>query len=171
MQIPLHTISSVDAYIATGEWRTATLSVCPLHPGGGCRLARHGSYVRARPQGIRVARWYCPQGHHTFSLLPDFLVARLPGLLAEVEEVVAAVTREPSIEAAAASVRELEVSLPAAVRWLRRRLRPVQLALRVVRGIAGGVVRVDVPGFLVHLRRGLDAQTLAHLPAPLGDCY
>ena len=132
LQIPLHTTSSVDAYIAASEWRDTPLSVCPLHPSGGCRLARHGSYARARPQGLRVARWYCPQGHRTFSLLPDFMAARLPGLLADVEEAVAVVAHAPSIETAAATVRDLAVSLPAAVRWLRRRLRPVQLALQVL---------------------------------------
>ncbi|MEP7283097.1 MAG: hypothetical protein ABI696_14045 [Rubrivivax sp.] len=169
MQISLHTNSSVDAYIAADEWRNATLSVCPLHPEGSCGLARHGSYARVRPQGLRVARWYCPQGHRTFSLLPDFMAARLPGLLAEVEEVVAAVARTSSIEAAAATVRELELSLRAAVRWLRRRLRPVQFALRALGHCAdNGMVGIGAPGFLVHLRRELEAHTLARLPPPLG---
>ena len=29
------------------------------------------------PRGTRIARWYCPQSHTTFSLLPDCLAARL----------------------------------------------------------------------------------------------
>ncbi len=77
MQIALHTRSTVDAYIAGQQWRQARLT-CPLHPSGGCALARHGSYVRKRPAGVRIARWYCPEGRRTFSLLPDFLAARLP---------------------------------------------------------------------------------------------
>ena len=81
MQMLLRTTSSAEAYIANQEWRAARLPVCPLHPQGGCSFAHHGSYLRATPPGLRVARWYCPEGHRTFSLLPDFLAARLPGLL------------------------------------------------------------------------------------------
>lgn len=168
MQIAMHTNSGVDAYVAGREWRVARLSACPLHPSGGCGMARHGSYARAKPSGVRVARWYCPQGHRTFSLLPDFLAAHLPGLLAEVEEVIFATARSPSIEAAAASMRDLGVSLPAAVRWLRRRLGPVQRAVRELRDADTGVTLVVDAGFLTRLRRGLDDQTLAHLPPPLG---
>lgn len=57
----MHTNSGVEAYIAGREWTTATLPACPLHPAGGCGIARHGSYPRAKPCGVRVARWYCPQ--------------------------------------------------------------------------------------------------------------
>jgi hypothetical protein len=32
---------------------------------------------------VRIARWYCPEGHRTFSLLPDFLAAKLPGSLCQ----------------------------------------------------------------------------------------
>ena len=90
LQIPLHTKSSAEAYIAAHEWRDASLLACPMHPSGGCSFGRHGSYARVMPKGLRVARWYCPQGHRTFSLLPDFLAARLPGLLTCVEAAVAA---------------------------------------------------------------------------------
>ena len=64
-------------YVTRELWRRAILPRCPLHPRGGCSLARHGSYARKRPAGTRIARWYCPQGHCTFSLLPDYLAARL----------------------------------------------------------------------------------------------
>jgi hypothetical protein len=40
---------------------------------------------------MQVARWYCPTGHTTFSLLPDCLASRLSGTLDADEEVVAAV--------------------------------------------------------------------------------
>lgn len=168
MQLPLHTRSSAEAYVAAEEWRSADLPVCPLHPIGGCRLARHGTYLRVKPRGIRIARWYCPQGHRTFSLLPDFLSARLPGLLAEVEEIVGISSRAPSIEAAAAAAREVDLSLPSAVRWLRRRLEPVQVAIRVMRDSFDATVSVGEPGFLVHLRRDLDVQMLSRLPPPIG---
>ena len=80
-------------------WLSATLPRCPLHPQGGCGFARHGTYARASPPGTRVARWYCPEGHRTFSLLPDCLAARLSGTLSEVEAVVRAAEQAPSLEA------------------------------------------------------------------------
>src|SRR6267154_5128997 len=101
MQISLHTASSAETYVTNHEWRIAKLPKCPLHPKGGCSFARHGSYPRVTPRGLRIARWYCPEGHRTFSLLPDFLAARLPGLLGSVDAVVASVPRMRSIEAAA----------------------------------------------------------------------
>ena len=55
----------------------------------GCRTALRIRWAAARlrvmaaaprvtPQGLRIARWYCPEGRRTFSLLPDFVAARLP---------------------------------------------------------------------------------------------
>ncbi|MDE0442808.1 MAG: hypothetical protein OXL38_11875, partial [Gammaproteobacteria bacterium] len=73
---------SGEQYVKAQGWRHATLARCPNHPGGGCSLARHGTYARKTPPGTRVARWYCPESHTTFSLLPDCLAARLPGTLA-----------------------------------------------------------------------------------------
>jgi hypothetical protein len=78
---------------------------------------------------MRVARWYCPTGHTSFSLLPDCLAARLSGDLDEVEHVVAAVEAAPSVQAAADALRSHDVYLPAAIRWVRRRLRPVRAVL------------------------------------------
>src|SRR6516225_9344398 len=129
VQLPLRTLSSVEAYIRNREWRGARLSVCPLHPSGGCSFARHGSYARTTPSGLRIARWYCPEGRRTFSMLPDFLAARLPGLLASIEDSVAVASSAKSIEAAADTLRGPDVSLPGAVRWLRRRIRAVRTAL------------------------------------------
>ena len=107
---------------------------CPLHPGGGCGLARHGTYTRKSPQGTHIARWYCRRGHCTFSLLPDCLAARLPGTLQEVEAVVAAAEVAQSREGAAEALRE-DCELPGALRWLRRRLQPVYAALQLLRGL------------------------------------
>lgn len=180
MQIPLRTQSSADAYIASREWRDACLPACPLHPSGGCSFARHGSYARVTPQGVRVARWYCPEGHQTFSLLPDFLAARLPGLLTGIEAAAAEARTARSMEAAADRLRGLEVTLPSALRWLRRRVRAVQVVLETVSQLAPlAAVTVLASGLplrlkpepddvLLGLRRVLSPQLLHSLPAPLG---
>lgn len=178
MQIPLRTQSSVESYIAKHEWLAVRLDRCPLHPSGRCSFARHGTYERAAPLGMRIARWYCPEGHRTFSLLPDFLAARLPGLLGSVDAVVASVPRMRSMEAAANALRQDDVSLPAAVRWLRRRVRAVQAALQAVSSLHPSTPGIrhlcGIPGeassscTLVELRRELSPQTLSELPAPLG---
>src|SRR6266436_2886944 len=134
LQIPLRALSSVETYIANQEWHDARLPRCPLHPSGGCSFARHGSYARVRPRGLRIARWYCPEGHRTFSLLPDFLAARMPGLLASIEDAVAAALSAKSMEAAADALRGLDITLPSAMRWLRRQHAPaVPLQLRRAR--------------------------------------
>ena len=180
MQIPLRTQSSTEAYIAGHEWRDACLPACPLHPSGGCSFARHGSYARVTPQGVRVARWYCPEGHQTFSLLPDFLASRLPGLLTDIEIAAAESRTARSMEAAADRLRGFEVTLPSALRWLRRRVRAVEVAFEAVSRLAHpAAVTVlassstlrPVPGakdVLLGLRRSLSSQLLHSLPVPLG---
>ena len=87
-------------YVKAEGWRSASLPRCPNHLGGGCSLARHGTYTRKTPSGTHIARWYCPESHTTFSLLPDCLAARLPGTLAELEDAVATAERSPSVAAA-----------------------------------------------------------------------
>lgn len=87
------------------------------------------------PPGTRIARWYCPQAHCTFSLLPDHLAARFPGTLHEIEEVVTAVEQAPSLEAAADRLRSDDVTLPSAVRWVRRRVAPVRRLITIVIGL------------------------------------
>ena len=121
------------AEYVTGElWGQASLAHCLLHTRGGCGFARHGTYARVEPPGTLIARWYCPQGHCTFSLLPDHLAGRLRGTLAQVEAVVLAVERARSVEAAADQLRPDGVSLPSALRWVRRRLGPVRALLQTV---------------------------------------
>src|SRR4029434_3338886 len=105
-------------YVSRELWRSATLSCCPLHPRGGCGFSRHVSSQRTTPAGTRIARWYCPQGHRTFSLLPDHLAARFPGLLDTVEDSVAVAGSARSLEAAADRLRGADITLPSAVRWL-----------------------------------------------------
>jgi hypothetical protein len=171
MQISLHTASSAAAYVRNQEWRAARLPTCPLHPSGGCSFARHGSYPRLTPKGLRIARWYCPEGHRTFSLLPDFLAARLPDLLDSIEESVTVAQSAKSLEVAADLLRGPDVTLPGAIRWLRRRVRAVGSALAAVARLAPDPsVGIDIGQghVLRRLRRSLPMTILADIPAPLG---
>ena len=178
MQLRFKTGLTSEEYVSREAWREATLERCPLHPDGDCGFARHGSYARVSPPGARVARWRCPQGHCTFSLLPDCLAARLPGALAEVEAVTLAVEHAPSLEAAADRLRP-DIELPGAIRWTRRRVQRVHAALHRVRGVeperfAGWPQRVStwrarlgVEPVLPALR-AIAADYLHELPTPLG---
>ena len=155
---------------------------CPNHPGGGCSLARHGTYARKTPPGTRIARWYCPESHTTFSLLPDCLAARLPGTLAELEEAVAAAERSPTVTAAAAVLRPGRSEPPGAMRWLRRRIRLVRRVLTAVRGLLPECLagcpatilavrgRLGTDAALVWLRE-MAAPQLPTLPMPLGYAH
>lgn len=170
MQIALRTQSSAAEYIVDKEWRLARPGCCPFHPSSRCALIRHGTYVRLSPVGMRVARWYCKESRRTFSLLPDFLAARLPGLLADIENVVAAVVPGRSLESVAGDLREIELALPSAIRWLRRRLQPVRAAI-ASELVQGALKMIDTPmgsGLLEHLRRELEPSILSDLPAPIG---
>jgi hypothetical protein len=166
-------------YVTREAWREARLSRCPLHGHGGCGFARHGTYERKRPAGTLIARWYCPQGHRTFSLLPDHLAARFPGTLCEIEQVVVAVEQARSVEAAADALRGDPVTLTSAIRWVRRRVRPVRALLRTVVGllphsllgcaptIAAVRVRLACPQVLMALREHAKTHLQA-LARPLG---
>jgi hypothetical protein len=108
--------------------------------------------------------------------LPDFLAARLPGLLASIEDSITIASSAKSMEAAADALRGLDVSLPGAVRWLRRRIRAVRTALAhiapetmtvaLTESAAG--IHPDKRRILVGLRRSLSPQMLNSIPAPLG---
>lgn len=118
-----------EDYVTQKAWLKASLDRCPAHPRGGCGFHRNGTYGRVAPPGMRIARWYCPTARKTYSLLPDFLASRLSGDLAAVEDVVAQAEQCPSVEAAANTLRMDDISLPSAVRWVRRRLMPVRATL------------------------------------------
>jgi hypothetical protein len=77
---------------------------------------------------MRIARYYCPTARETFSLLPDCLASHFPGELDAIEHVVATADAARSLEAAADALRPT-ITLPAAVRWIRRRLTPVRIAV------------------------------------------
>lgn len=179
LQLRYETGLTGEEYVSARAWRAARLERCPNHPGGGCSLSRHGSYERKTPAGARVARWYCPESHTTFSLLPDCLAARLPGTLNDLEAVVVAAEDARSLESAANALRADAVELPGALRWVRRRVRLVHNVLVRVIGLipdrlAGcaammGAVRARLASdrALMELR-GLVAGQLRTLPAPLG---
>ena len=170
---------SGEQYVKAEAWSDARLARCPKHPRGGCSFARHGTYSRKSPRGVRIARWYCPESHMTFSLLPDCLAARLPGTLQDLEAAVAVAEAASSLAAAADAVRRDAVLLPGAMRWVRRRVRLVHRALAAVRGLwperflhcAAEVgafrARLGTAAVLVRLR-GLGARQLQTLPAPVG---
>jgi hypothetical protein len=135
VQLRFKTGLTGEDYVTREAWREARLSHCPVHSRGGCGFARHGTYARKRPAGTLIARWYCPQEHRTFSLLPDHLAARFPGTLSEIERVLATVEQAPSLEAAADALRNDPVNLASAVRWVRRRVAPVRSLLIVLVGL------------------------------------
>jgi hypothetical protein len=127
------------------------------------------------PPGTRIARWYCRRGRTTFSLLPDALASRLSSTLAEVEQVLARVEGSTSIEQASAELRP-DITLPSAVRWVRRRLGPMRSALLAIVTLLGlgcaatlGGVRTSL-GSQVTLGelRARVAARLATLGPPLG---
>lgn len=135
MQLRFQTGLTGAEYVTREAWRLASLAHCPVHREGGCGFAHHGTYERMSPPGTRIARWYCPQAHCTFSLLPDHLAARFPGTLHEIEEVVTAVEQARSLEAAADRLRSDDVTLPSAVRWVRRRVAAARALLTTVIGL------------------------------------
>jgi hypothetical protein len=126
---------------------------------------------------MRIARYYCPTAHETFSLLPDCLASHFPGELDAIERVVAIVETARSVEAAADVLRP-DITLPSAVRWVRRRLMPVRRALLAVitllpdlcpgdARLVAARVALATPSALVALRIHV-APHLATLPTPLG---
>lgn len=108
-------------------------------PRTPCRwvwVARHGEYARVEPPGMCIARFYCEEGHVTFSLLPDCLASRLSSTLVAVEEAASAVEqRTTSLEEVAATLRP-DIEVQGAVRWVRRRAVAVAIALKVLKASA-----------------------------------
>jgi hypothetical protein len=132
---------SAGQYISQAAWETARFRVedCPANPGEGCRVVGYGSYARAEPPGMRVARVQCVSTLAIISLLPDCLAAGVTGTLEEIEAAAEPVEEkgERSLEALAAEERPVAESDPdgdhveGAVKWLRRRRDWVRAALCV----------------------------------------
>lgn len=139
---------------------------------------RHGTYARAEPPGMCVARWYCRDAGMTFSLLPDCLSARLVGSLDEAEEAVLA-AEAMGVEAASQELRP-EVELPGVMRWVRRRRTGVRAGLlaliTAMAGRLGTVAEVRAVRAVLGTERALVALReigsahLQSLPCPLGFC-
>jgi len=167
-----------EVYVREEGWKRATLEACPVHSDGTCGLRRLGTYPRVKPPGTRIARFYCPTGRFTISLLPDCFASRWSGDLDAIEEVVVVAEAAPSIEAAADVLRP-DITLTSAVRWIRRRLRPVRRFGVLVKGLlpdrvaswpptmSGLRAALATHSALVTLR-GLTADRLHLLPSPAG---
>ncbi len=193
MRLATRGITGED-YVSSRLWECARLSVCPLHPQGGCGFASHGTYARVRPAGTRIRRWYCPRGRRTFSALPDCLSARLSGELVSVEALVRRVEQATSLAAAVRQERP-EIGLAGVLRYVGRRVRTIHRALQALRGLyphifqgtaatvtsfAAALDRADttamvtaalpppVPGPVLGRLRELAHRYLDRLPAPLG---
>lgn len=132
MQLRFRTCLTSQEYVKQEAWQHAYLKHCPLHPNGGCSIARHGTYGRIKPQGTRVARWYCPESRRTFSLLPDCLASHLSGSLSEIEAVVIQVEQANSVATAAEQLRP-DIELPGVMRWIRRRVKGVNASLVIIK--------------------------------------
>jgi hypothetical protein len=183
VQLRFETELTFEEYATERGWERATLRRCPFHPAGGCGLSAHGTYMRKVPSVASVARWYCPQARATIGLLPDFYASRMPGTLDAIEETVARVEESATIEKAAEELRPAEapdaVTLPTAVRWVRRRLELVKAVLLAVLGLFADLLgpgpptmtqvreRLGTQRALVALR-GITASHLHVLPVPLG---
>jgi hypothetical protein len=112
-------------------------------------------------------------------MLPDHLAARFPGTLSQIEQVVATVEQAPSLEAAADRLRGEDITLPSALRWVRRRVAPVRRLLTTVVGLLPQWLQGCMPqiGALrerlgceeaLMLLRALAAAQLPSLSRPLG---
>lgn len=178
MQLRFATNLSAGEYVRQKAWRQAELRFCPLHPQGGCSLAKHGTYPRKFPPGTKIPRWYCPEGHTTISLLPDCLSVRFSGTLIEVELMLMKVQESPSQEAAADIIRK-DIELPGALRWIRRRIFLVTAALTMLIGLLPNLPKDCMPTvprfqyFLGHKfalpeLRGYAQEHLNELPHPIG---
>lgn len=97
-------------------------------------MASHGTYPRKFPEYCLVPRWYCPAACRSISLLPDFFASRLSGTLDEVEQIVNTAEAHKSQEKAAEALRP-DISLPSALRWVRRRIKYVREILTILAGL------------------------------------
>jgi len=179
----LESTLTFEEYVTSRGWEQATLAACPLCPPGTCHLQGLGTYRRKVPEEAYVARYYCPEQHTTFGLLPDFYASRVPGTLDDIERTAAQVEASSGLERAAERVRPGDapgaVTLSVAVAWVRRRVTWVRALLVTVAGLfpelfAGvkpslGVFRrrLGTSRVLVALR-GICAPYLYALPPPLG---
>lgn len=172
-----------EPYVTQRGWEAATLSACPLCKPGTCGLQRHGRYMRKVPAVAYVARYWCPESHTSFGLLPDFYASRMPGTLDMIEEAAAKAETAPSLEGATEELRPADapdaVTLGAALVWVRLRVVIARAILTTAKGlmperfgdlpprVSAFRRRLDTLGVLVALR-GICEPYLHRLAAPLG---
>jgi hypothetical protein len=183
VQVRLSTTLTFEEYATSKGWEQATLEVCPLCRSGARHLQGLGTYMRKVPAVAYVKRYYCPEQHTTFGLLPDFYASRKPGTLDDIERVAAVAEVEGSQERSAEHLRPGDapdaVTLRAAVAWVRRRVAWVVALLLTVASLLPDLfvgVPASVRAFRSHLGtsrvlvalRGICARHLYALPAPLG---
>jgi hypothetical protein len=178
MQIRYATNLSAEQYVQQQAWHAATLSQCPLHPQGGCGFCKNGTYQRKFPHGTKIARWYCADGHMSFSLLPDCLASHLSGSLMQIEDILTEVENSHSQQAAVDHIR-IDILLPGALRWVRRRIFLVKASLSMLIELFPGlfadcrpsilsfqsVLNVD---YVLPQLRQVASSYLSVLPPPLG---
>jgi hypothetical protein len=183
VQLRLESTLTFEEYVRGRAWEQATLAACPLCPRGACHLQGLGTYRRKVPVEAFVARYYCPEQHTTFGLLPDFYASRVPGTLDDIEHTAAQAEASAGLEHAAEEVRPGDepgaVTLSVAVAWVRRRVAWVRALLVTVAGLFPELFAGVRPGIralrgilgtsrvLVALR-GICAPYLYALPPPLG---
>lgn len=139
--------------------------------------------MRKVPAVGLVRRYYCPEQHTTFGLLPDCYASRVPGTLDDIERAAAQAEASSSLEQAAEEVRPGDapdaVTLGAAVAWVRLRVAWVRALLITVIGLFPDLfagVRPSVRAFRERLGtsrvlvalRGICEPHLYALPRPLG---
>ena len=130
-----------------------------------------------------VARYYCPEQHTTFGLLPDLYASRVPGTLDDIEHTAAQAEVSAGLEHAAEELRPGDepgaVTLSVAVAWVRRRVAWVRALLITLAGLFPDLfegVRPTVRSFRERLGtsrvlvalRGICEPHLYALPRPLG---
>ncbi len=181
MQLVYETTSSCRQYVSEKGWQNATVSSCPNHGDSCGSFHRLGYYRRYTPYGdALIARYYCRASHRTFSLLPVFFAARMPGTLNELECVAAVMESGGSaLQAAAETRRHYRVEAAGMRRWANRRLTRVQLCLITVMTLLPAHF-INCPVKVLAIRRHLDTDcalvkmrtlSVAHLsaiPAPVG---
>ncbi len=179
MQFRFATDLTSEEYVKQQAWLSARIDRCPLGKGDRCAFGRHTAYERVG--GCLVARYYCRTCKTTFSLLPEFLAARLSGTLADVEQAVLAAEQASTQEAAAIAARP-DIGVAGALRWLYRRTGPIEAACLALGTLypesfsAPATVthlrqQCATDAVLVHMRAHFDRDNrLASLPSPLGFC-
>ncbi len=121
MQLRYSVGVKLRTYVNQKCWLKARLSHCP-DEGCRCRPYRHGYYARKTRCGqARIARFRCRSSGLSYSLLPDYFAARMPGTLEEIEQTVVALERGATSLQAALAVRDRVHEDSGLRRWARRR--------------------------------------------------